>query len=509
MKGLFKAVGVTLAVCVLCIPATVHAQTAASAYVSGTVYDQTQAVVPNATVEFRDPTTGIVRSAQSNNAGIFVLSQVPPGTYKVSVSASGFRTSVIPALKVDVAKSYTLNFNLEVGAMAETVEVTATAGIELATTDATVGTVYAGEGLLRLPTSDRGVASLLIYQPLVTPAISEGGTTDVGGNVAGARSDQTTYLLDGGDATSNTEGTGGYNIGFDGAPRPIVPTPAESVEEFRVGTTNPNATFGRAQGGQVSIITKRGTNDLHGSVYWYHQNDNLNANEWELNSSGRKIPELKDNRYGFSVGGPVFRDKTFLYGHYEGRRFPRTATITRMVPTDTFRQGIIRYVDVNGVTQSLNFNPGSGPLASTCGATGAGACDPLGVGRSPVTAALWALYPAGNTPSLGDGLNNIGFRAPVDNTLDEDFFVVRFDQKVTDKWNAFASYRYSSTRTAGVQQVDIVGISGCDAPCPTRTNPLEPRYLVGGLTGQITPTLTSETRVSWFRHWWEWATAAP
>ena len=508
MKGIFKAVVFLLAVCVLCIPASIQAQTSGSAYISGTVFDQTQAVVPNATVEFRSDSTGIVRSATSNSAGIFVLSDIPPGSYKVSVSATGFRTSIIPSLKVDVAKSYTLNFNLELGAMTETVEVTASVGIELTTTDATVGTVYSGESMARLPTSDRGVASLLIYQPLVTPAISEGGSTDVGGNVAGARSDQTTYLLDGGDATSNTEGTGGYNIGFDGAPRPIVPTPAESVEEFRVGTTNPNATFGRAQGGQVSIITKRGTNSLHGSVYWYHQNDNLNANEWELNSSGSQKPELLDNRYGFSVGGPVFKDKTFLFGHFEGRRFPRTATITRMVPTDTFRQGILRYHDVNGDPQDLNFNPSSA-LAATCGATGTGACDPLGVGRSPVSAALWAIYPAGNTPSLGDGLNNIGFRAPVNNTLDEDFFVVRFDQKVTDKWNGFVSYRYSSTRTAGVQQVDIAGISGCSAPCPTRKNPLEPRYIVAGITGQVTPTLTSESRISWFRHWWEWSTAAP
>src|SRR6185503_13879965 len=160
-------------------------------------------------------------------------------------------------------------------------------------------------------------AALLSHQPMVTPGgAGRGGR---GGQVAGARSDQNTFMIDGGDATSNTEGN--EWITFAGVPRAVVPTPAESLEEFRVNTNNPNATFARSAGAQVNIVTKRGTNQLHGSAYWYHQNDNFNANTWVRNRLGQPDPELKDNRFGLSFGGPIIRDKTFIFAHYEGRRF--------------------------------------------------------------------------------------------------------------------------------------------------------------------------------------------
>lgn len=494
------------------------AQTAATGTITGTVTDPTGAIVPGAEVEIMDLSTNLTKKVTSNEAGLYTIPNVPPATYRISVTMKGFRRATVTNFKVDVGKSYNLPFTLEVGDVATTVEVRAATAVEIQTLDATVGDTIAGAHLLRLPTANRSAATLLMLQPLVTPARGVGN--GVGGQVAGARSDQTTFLLDGGDSTSNTEGGGGYNTNFDGTPLPMIPVPVESIEEFRVGTTNPNATFGRSQGGQVMLVTKRGTNNLHGSAYWYHQNDNLNATAWAdttrcaranpaalpftcVNKNDVK-PELIDNRYGFTLGGPVIKDRLFLFGHYEGRNFPRTAASTRNVPLATMRQGILQFRDSSGVVRAYN-------LASSlaCGTGGTTACDPRAIGISPVVQSIFNSLPAANAAG-GDGLNTGTYTFNVDNTLKEQFFVARLDYKISDAWNFFGSFRYSHTDTSGPQQIDITGVSGCAAPpCSTRVNPLEPRYLAWGVNGQITPNFISETRFSWYRHWWEWGTRPP
>jgi putative hemolysin len=481
---------------------SVSAQTAATALITGTVTDQSGALVPGAEVEILDLGTNATRKVTCDENGVYRIVNVTPATYRITASAQGFKKATIQSIRIEVAKSYTVPFQLEVGDVASTIEVQAATSAEIQTTDATVGTAVGGTELLRLPTNNRSAATLLMLQPMVTPG--RGVDNSAGGQVAGARSDQTTFLLDGGDSTSNTEGGGGYNTGFDGTPLPMIPVPVESIEEFRVGTTNPNASFGRSQGGQVALVTKRGTNSLHGSAYWYHQNDNLNANTWDNNTAGIPKAELKDNRYGFTLGGPIMKDKLFMFGHYEGRRFPRTQIVTRRVPLADLRNGILNFADGTGTVRQYNL------LTSTdCGPAGGMACDPRGLGISPVIQSILNSLPQENTGLGGDGLNTRNYQANIDNTIKEEFFVVRLDYKITDKWDFFGSYRYAHTDTTGTQQVDITGISGCSAPCSTRQNPLEPRYVVFGVNGQISPKLLSETRFSWYRHWWQWGTLDP
>lgn len=490
----------------------VSAQTAATAVVTGTVTDQSGAVVPGAEVELYDLGTNSTRKVNTDQNGVYRFVNVIPTTYRITATAQGFKKAVFPSIKIDVAKSYNVPITLEVGDVASTIEVQAATSAEIQTMDATVGNAVGGTELLRLPTNNRSAASLLMLQPLVTPGRGVGSGQS--GQVAGARSDQSTFLLDGGDSTNNTEGSGGYNTGFDGVILPMIPVPVESIEEFRVGTTNPNATFGRSQGGQISMVTKRGTNNLHGSVYWYHQNDNLNAMGWDRNrrnevlvATGRsplRKPELKDNRYGFTLGGPILKDRLFMFGHYEGRRWPRTNDVIRTVPLSDLRNGILNFRDASGVVRSYNL-----ATSTACGPAGGVACDPRGLGISPVIQSIYNLLPQQNTGSGGDGLNTRDYSATVDNTIKEEFFVVRTDYKLTDKWDLFASFRYAHTDESGIQQVDISGITGCNAPCSTRVNPLEPRYFVFGVNGQFSPTLLSETRFSWYRHWWEWGTRAP
>jgi hypothetical protein len=492
----------------LVLAPAVLAQTAATATVSGVVTDPTEAAVAGAKVELLDTSTNAVRSVETNTAGHYTFVNLTPGIYKITVTMQGFQQGVVPSLKIDVAKAYTVNVALKPGAVTEVIEITTGAGVELQKTDATVGNVIEGERLLRLPNPNRSAVTLYLFQPLTMPYRGVGVNDNVGGQVAGARSDQNTFSLDGVDITDNTVGTHPVkplNAGVE----PIIPVPAESIEEFRVGATNPNATFGRSSGGQIAFVTKRGSNAIHGSAYWYHQNDNLNANTWTRNRLGRSPttgrpnvpePELKDNRFGFSGSGPIWKDRTFVFGHYEGRRFPQAQDISRIVPTSTLRAGILRFRDASGNVVSYNL-----ANSTLCGPTNSDPCDPRGVGLNPVVRALWDKLPAGADPSLGDGLNTIGFRSTADASIESDFAVVRLDHSFTEKWRFDGSFRHSRQTQASITQLDIGGLvqgNTLGQPASLAKVPVQPRHLVAGLTGQLTPRVTNDFRFSWQRNYW-------
>src|SRR5215472_13903874 len=370
------------------------AQTSSTAVVLGTVTDPGGAVVPSAKAQITNMGTNESKETATNSAGQFSFPGVAPGTYKVTISKSGFANFVMANLVVDVNKSYTVDVKLEIRSSSETVEVSAGAQAELETADAVVGGVVGGEMLSRLPTLNRDATELLTLQPGSTPYDDSTGFGNGGGTIAGARSDQNTISLDGIDITDNVI-TGGANEA------PIIPVGVDAVDEFRVGVTNANATFGRSAGGQITLISRSGTNSYHGTAYWFHQNDDLNANTWELNhtpvkdASGKVTspftprPEQKDNRVGLSFGGPIRRNKTFIFGNYEVRRFPQALSFTRLVPSDTLKQGELIF---NGTTYDLAAPAGTGG----CGASGTTDCDPRHLGISPTVKALWGMMPTGN-----------------------------------------------------------------------------------------------------------------
>ncbi len=471
-------------------------QTASTGTVLGTVADATGAVVVGATVTMTEKATNQTLTMTTNDVGQYNFVSVAPGTYRVTVQMAGFRQAAVNDLKVDVSKSYTVNFKMELGAVAEVVEVTAGAGVELQTVDATVGSVLKGDTVLRLPTINRSASALLTIQPLVTPSR---GQTDpnFAGQVAGMRSDQNRFNLDGADATDLTSGTAGYFAGaVDWAgPTPTIPVPLESVEEFRVSTTNANATFRGASGGQINLVTKRGTNALHGSGYYYLQNDNLNANTWTNNRLGIKRQELKDKRYGASLGGPIIKNKLFLFGNWESRRLPRQAIVSRLVPTQELKSGILRFPDAGGTVRSYNIRQ----------------IDPRGLGISPVVAALWAKFPNPNDLSAGDGLNTGNFTGPADNSVRMDFGVARLDYYFTQNWRMNSSYRYATQLETAVGQVDFAGITGGQSGqiLPGGTTPVEPRFFSTTITGSLRPNLISETNIGYKRGWWAYKRINP
>jgi hypothetical protein len=479
---------------ILCGPT--FAQTAATSTLTGTVSDSSGAVIPGAAVALHERGSDRVVQTETNEAGLYVLAAVRPGSYRLEVSKPGLQTIVVPDLTLNVAKSLIVNLTLLVKETSETIEVKAGAAVDLQTLDSTVGAVIQGETLTRLPNINRSAMAFFSLQPLVTP--TRGTGIHASGQVAGARSDQTTFNLDGVDATDFTAGTNQYvssAIDFSG-PMPMIPVPAESVEEFRVSTTNPNATFGRSAGGQVSLVTRRGGNQWHGSGYLYHQNDNLNANRWDFNRLGISRPELKDNRFGGSIGGALRRDRTFLFANYEGRRLPQAVGITRLVPTESLRQGVLRFRDQAGSVRSYSVRE----------------LDPRGVGVSPVIGRLWNLLPAGNDATLGDGLNTTGFRAPVDASLQMDFGVLRLDHTFNEKWRANAVYRYSTQSVRNTNQVDIAGLTpGAvrgEAVSVGRT-PVQPRFFSLQFTGTLTSRMVNEINLGYARNWWAYERAVP
>ena len=471
------------------------AQTAATGAVQGTVTDPTGAVAPGVAVELINAATNESRSTETNSSGLYVLANVTPGPYTLKFNKSGFTSSSISNLRVDVNKTLTLDFKLEISKGRETIEVVATAQAELQTTDAQVGNEVSSDAMLRLPTLRRNAASLLTLQPGVAPGNNQ--FPRVGMRVAGAIDDQNVFTVDGVDVSDNVIG------GIDAQTIASIPLGVESIEEYRVGVNNPNATFGRASGGQIGAVSKSGTNSFHGAGYLFHQNSAFNANEWELNQIGRPTPKFHDNRFGGKVGGPIWKNHTFFFFDYEGRRFPSASTFNRLMPTNSLRSGILTFTDcakgfVNGVCQGGNPVSYNLKTSTLCG-NGTTACDPRAIGISPSVQALWNLDPQGTTPTNGaDGLNNLSFTGTAVTPLKTNFYDGRIDHEITKKWHFNGSYIYYQTLvTSGGQGAQYDLRSG--TPKATSQAPTDRDAVIAGVTGQITPNLINTFRFGWVR----------
>jgi hypothetical protein len=543
-------VGAVVVFVLLVVSVPVQGQTASTSTVAGTIFDSSGGLVPKAKVGLLNTQTNAENTFTTGSDGQFTFPSVPPGIYNITVVAQGFRKAAIMGIKVEVGKSAAVNVTLEVGQMTEIVEVVASGAAELQTLDASVGNVLDSNLLSHLPTLNRDATSLLLLQPMAIPGFNgPGGSGEgnlAGGSVAGARADQNTFMIDGGDATSNMEGGGGYNTGFVATPRAVIPTPVESLEEFRVATNNSGADFTRSAGAEVQMVTKRGTNTWHGSGYWYHQNDEMNANDWFRNNGfgctkgafgcviPHENPEWRDNRFGGKIGGPIWKNKTFFFLHEEERHFFTQAVFSRLSPTPALRAGIIEVGSCKSVLNAYNLNPipvmnpGSGcpqgdPFEGkliqpsgldsngdlcNAGTVGCTPLDPRQLGGSPAVLSEWANMPLPNDYSGGDGLRNANFTGPEANISNEHFAVLRLDHKINDKWNFMASYRYSVSQIQPPNiQEDISGTApGCKlgTVCALAQRPLQPRFLVTGLTGQIKPNLINEFHFDWLRHWWSW-----
>ena len=460
----------------LFLNSTMWAQATSTGSVSGSVTDQQRAAIPNAEVRLLDPSTKETSVAKSNSAGRYIFVNVKSGTYSLSVVKDGFSTFKVDALPVTIGDALTVDAIMQIGSTATTIEVISTAGAELVTTNASVGSSLTGSVLQDLPNMGRDVTTLALLQP---------GTT-LSGNTAGAVSDQNTYQIDGGNASDDMSGnTSGYQTNFvglggtqtNGAPSANIPTPVESVEEFKVGTFNQGADFNNSIGGQIQIATKRGTNQYHGSLYGYYFATNIGAaNSWQNDhtpSNGLAYTAIAKNhrsRFGTSIGGPmtprILGGKTYFFFNYEGERFPNVGNAEYTVPTPLFRLGVIQVANAAGTYIPYNLNPypvtynGTTYQPAQCGT---GLCDPRGIGISSTISTLWNKYEPIPTDYLsGDNYNTAGYISTIRQPLTENSFVGRIDHDFGQNWKLMSSYRYARIINTTNAQYDIGGAIGSD-----------------------------------------------
>jgi hypothetical protein len=489
----------------------------------GQVTDQSGAVVPDVTITITDTATKAVRTTNTNSAGRYVFVNVTPGSYNVTFTKAGFSKVSIPNDVITVGETSTNNVTLKVGSESQTVEVEAS-GVELQTLNATVGNEVSGLALNSLPTIARDTSTFLTLQSGISPD----------GSVAGAVVDQSSFQLDGGENTNDMDGsmsvytpsyagdpTGGVanqSNGVAAGATGVMPTPADSVEEFKVNVAGQGADFNSSAGAQVQIVTKRGTDSWHGTGYEYYLDNNFNANTYQNNFNGIPNPSFHYSRFGGAVGGPIIPKKilggkTYFFGNYEGFRFPNSATYERAVPSAAMRLGLLTF---GGVTYNLNPTPvtfnGVTYAPATCSNSPNGICDPRALGINPLVQQMWNKYmPLSNETGCGlsrcDGHNVLGFSANVSLPVTSNFAVARLDHDFGDKWHFMSSYRYYNLQSSSTQQVDIGGLVAGDTlgtPRSLSSNPQQPWFLVAGLDGNISSSWTNSIRYSFLRNWWQW-----
>lgn len=303
--------------------------------IRGTVTDPQGKQISSATVTIKNDATGYNRQQVTGATGEYSFELIPPGEYKVEISAQGFKNKVI-SVRALVDNPADANAQLEVGSSTETVIVEGNGNeIQINTQDASLGNNFVSQQITQLPLEARNVLSLLTLQPGVTKD----------GYVAGARSDQSNITLDGidiNDAQTNSIGT------------PVLRLNAEAIEEFRLSTLGVNAGSGRSSGAQIALVTKSGTNAIHGSLFEYHRNTIFTANDRFNNNSGIKRPVLLRNTFGGAIGGPIVKDKFFFFYSYEGRRDASSIPApANNVPLPTLGQGIVRFKASNGTVGIL------------------------------------------------------------------------------------------------------------------------------------------------------------
>ncbi len=398
-----------------------------TASLTGTVTDSSGAVIAGASVELANPSTGKTYKAVTNSLGSYSIADIPAGPgYTESVKANGFKTTDLTGLYLNVGVTRSQNVKLVVGAVAETVAVSASnQTVTLDTTDAAVGNNFQVEYLNVLPVALRdSPAALFTQQP---------GMTNTGAS-AGGRTDQNRVTLDGLEVSDMATGLFTTIIGN---------APVDSVQEMRGTTAGDLASNSGGGGGQFDMVTKSGTNHFHGNINEYHRDTDLEANEWFNNFEGVPRAPLIRNQFGGNVGGPIWKDKAFFFFDYNGRRDTLSKDVVRTVPTDTFLKN-------DTITYYTNIASGATNAATPAQVAG---YDPQGVGFSNSMMSMLngpcgsrpKCYPSPNDFSgdVGDLLNTAGFRFNAPTPYIENNFVGRLDLNPFKNHHLFGRVTYN------------------------------------------------------------------
>ncbi len=376
-----------------------------TADVVGTVHDPSGAVIANAKVEIANKGTGLVRTADTGSSGDFVINQLPPGTYSVKVEAPSFKTYTIPTLTLASGDRTRVDASMQPGQTTETVEVTAATPL-LQTDSSTLQSTVTTQAVQDLPLNGRNFVQLAQQVPGANQGPGNGLTS---GNRPDDRRQSSAVSVNGQTEVINNEMIDGMDnneriIGGLGV-RPSV----DAIAEFTVQTNDYTAEVGRTAGGVINVITKSGSNNFHGSLYEYFRNDKFDAHSF-FDKAGSAKPELRQNQFGGSVGGPIIKDKTFFFFDYEGFR-QVSGQPAQVLPVPSLQE-----------EQNLDFTDRPGGTV-----VNRSTADPIGLD-------YLALYPAPNdgpfsfiTPALNKTQNSTTYDARVDHKFnDHNLFFARF-----------------------------------------------------------------------------------
>jgi len=453
-----KKLGVLVAaLAVLSIPLITFAQST-DATLMGRVLDPGKATVPGASVEATNVDTNVSYKGTTDSEGRFTISDLPPGNYRISVAKPGFKSLVKPDVFLHVQDVIALNFDLPLGSVSEVVTVEGGAPL-INTESAAVSTVVDRQFAENLPMNGRSFQTLIELTPgvVVTPSsLTDNGQFSVNGQRAAANY----WMVDGvsanvgiGTSTFAANGLAGANAAFSALGGTNSLVSVDAMQEFRIQTSTFAPEFGRTPGGQISIATRSGTNQFHGTVFDYLRNDLFDANNWFANFNGLPKPEERQNDFGGTFGGPIVKDKMFFFFSYEGLRLRLPQVAESLVPDLSARQ---------------NAAPAMQPFLNA--------------------------FPLPNGPAGTDNSTTqvAQFNASFSNSATLDAYSLRVDRKFTDKLGFFGRYNYSPSESAqrGVNNATLNSVTPSRITMQTGTV---------GFTWALFPTSVNDLRFNYSR----------
>ena len=470
---------------IICSQIAIQAQTTGSLSVA--VNDPSGAVVPGASITVRNNATGAERTATTNDDGVSNITDLQPGIYSVTVEGSGFKRTLAPNVAVEVSKTAQVTISLEIGLAGETVTVTAAQDVVNTTTASLTNTIDTRQ-VADLPLPTRNPLDLAGLQA----GIAVVGDNVRGSSISGLRQTTTNVTQDGINAMDNFVKTSSLFA---------ISTPSlNSIAEFSITTGTVGSDQGRGVG-QVTLVTKGGTNQFSGGLFYMNRNDALQANTFFNNALGTPRPRQNQHFFGFDIGGPIYfpafneggpmiwdgKDKAHFFFAYEGFRDNFSVTRNRTVLTPEARQGIFRYTRICGT------DPACTPGIQTVNLLGIGNQNAL----NPITMGIIGTTPTPNNTDVGDGFNTAGFRYNVTGVSNNDKYVGRYDhQLVQDTPVGSHKLEFILNYFKSILSPDT--FNSLEAPFPGLVNSTQggPRWLVtGAVVSNFGSSITNVFRV--------------
>jgi hypothetical protein len=483
----FAAASALLALLVLLSPCQLSAQLV-TGDVLGTVTDSTGAVVPDAKITVHSTGTGYTRTEQSGKTGEFLFSALQIGAYKVTVEAKGFKTYVQNGLVLAVGDRARVDAKLEVGSQVETVEIEASAVPALKTDSSTMDTLITTTAVADLPLNGRNITNLVQLSAGVTEgaANAPGGAAWVGGHQDDLRQ-TSAFSANGQNDVFNNQMVDGMDNNERTIGTQVIKPSIDAIDQVQVMTNLYPAEYGRSEGGVMNVITKSGTNKFHGSLFEYIRNDDLDAYNYAFHINNLdQTPtkgELRQNQFGGSLGGPIFKNKTFFFGDYEGFRYVSgLQVVTATVPTAAIRAAVASA----GVGGTAVFTD---PFGTSSNPTYSATVTQLGMN-------LLSLYPAPNQGGASATSNNFTWDPKA--TQNANTYDGRIDHHFSDKDLIFGRYSYNNTDSSVPSGLPAV-IIGSNSFSHASPSTITTQGLGMGWTHVFSPILLLEVKAGYSR----------